>query len=147
MRHLLFVSFSKGWTWKKTSESSCLSITKWHSSFVSHRCKLRAKMSAMNTTISQKADLKKCNQLQHHIAVWQELQNLYMPGIQHFCIAASSIAATTPEHPKNETLYLPSSLPPSLCHSMCLYNYLRRSWDSGLDKLMMHWMQYTNSCI
>ena len=38
MRHLLFVSFSKGWTWKKASESSCLSITKWHSSFVSHRC-------------------------------------------------------------------------------------------------------------
>ena len=49
-----------------------------------------------------------------------------MPSIQHFCIAASSITAMTPECPKKETLYLPSSLLPSLCHSMCSYNLLEK---------------------
>lgn len=74
------------------------------------RRKLKEQMSADKATTLQKVELlERRNKLRHRIAIWREIQNIYMPGVASLR-AASISSSTTPPHPEDELLWLPSAL-------------------------------------
>ncbi|KZP16524.1 hypothetical protein FIBSPDRAFT_957932 [Athelia psychrophila] len=86
--------------------------------------KLKTLMQEKKTTLLRKTELlEKRNALRHQIDTWMVLQDLYMPEARHACASA---APSTMAYAEDETLYLPSQMPPSLRTSSTMVALLNK---------------------